>query len=146
MAAVIDTAQQGELRLTYRLIEKVPVQSLLLADRLFGVGAFLVAFLDRWVQTERDFLVRVSSTPKVRILQQYADGSVLAQVTVRHEAQRLEILVGQIRGVVHRRDGKRIEVRLWTSLLRPQSAPALELLRLYARRWEQELAFQELKV
>ena len=146
MAAIIDTVQSGELTLAYRLIEKVPVQSLLLADRLFGVGAFLVAFLDRWVQTERDFLVRVSSTPKVRILQQYADGSVLAQVTARHEGQRLEILVREIRGVVCRRDGQRLAVRLWTSLLRPQGAPALELLRLYARRWEQEIAFQELKV
>ena len=145
LAAVIGTAPQGELSLAYRLIEKVPAQSLLLADRLFGVGAFLVAFLDRWVQTERDFLVRVSSTPKVRILQRYADGSVLVQVTARHQGQRLELLVRQVHGIVHRRDGKRVEVRLWTSLLRPQAAPALELLRLYARRWEQEIAFQELK-
>lgn len=146
MAAAIDTGEHGELTLAYRLIEKVPVQSLLLADRLFGVGTFLVAFLKRWVQTERDFLVRVGSSPKVRVLRRYADGSVLAQVTARHDGQPLELLVREIRGVVHRRDGQRIEVRLWTSLLRPETAPALELLRLYARRWEQEIAFAELKV
>ena len=146
MAAVIDSGEHGELTLAYRLIGKVPVQSLLLADRLFGVGAFVVAFLDRWVRTERDFLVRVGSTPKVRVLRRYGDGSVLAQVMARHDGQRLELLVREIRGVVQGRDGRRTEVRLWTSLLQPRTAPALELLQLYARRWEQELAFAELKM
>jgi hypothetical protein len=31
------------------------------------------------------------------------------------------------------------ELRLWTSLLDPTKAPALELAQLYARRWEQEV-------
>src|SRR5271169_1857965 len=93
MAAVIDTAQQGELSLAYRLIEKVPAGSLLLADRLFGVGAFLVAFLDRWVQSQRDFLVRVSARQRVRVLQNFSDGSVLAEVTAAYQGQRLTMLV-----------------------------------------------------
>ena len=37
-------------------------------------------------------------------------------------------------------------MRLWTSLLDEKAHPALELLALYARRWEQELAYRELKV
>jgi hypothetical protein len=146
MAAVIDTAPHGELQLAYRLIAKVPVESLLLADRLFGVGAFLVAFLARWAKSERDFLVRVARRPKLRVLQRFADGSVLGEVSAPHEGERLTLLVREIRGVVYRRDGQRTEVRLWTSLLEPSIAPALELLRLYAQRWEQEIAFQELKV
>lgn len=146
IAAVIDSAVHGELTLAYRLIAKVPPQSLLLADRLFAAGSFLVAFLHRWVKTERDFLIRVSSVPKVRVLKQYADGSVLALVQARHEGEKEEILVREILGIVRRRDGKRIHVRLWTSLLSVGKFPSLELLRLYARRWEQEIAFKELKV
>lgn len=146
IAAVVDTGAKGELTLAGRLIAKVPWKSLLLADRLFASKNFLVAFLVRWVSTERDFLIRVSSTPKIRVLQRYADGSVLARVRVRHEGSQEEILVREIRGVVCRRDGQRVEVRLWTSLLAARPFQALELLRLYGLRWEQEIAFKELKV
>src|SRR3974390_3065912 len=37
-------------------------------------------------------------------------------------------------------------VRLWTSLLDWRRHPAAELLALYARRWEQEVFYKELKV
>jgi hypothetical protein len=37
------------------------------------------------------------------------------------------------------------ELRLWTSLLDPQSAPGSELIELYARRWEHELFYRQLK-
>src|SRR5215204_1909073 len=37
------------------------------------------------------------------------------------------------------------ELRLWTSLLDPLTAPALDLATLYARRWEHELYFREVK-
>ena len=44
-----------------------------------------------------------------------------------------------------RRAGQWVTVRLWTSL-GEKEAPALELLKLYARRWEQEIFFKELKL
>jgi hypothetical protein len=37
------------------------------------------------------------------------------------------------------------ELRLWTSLTDAPTAPALELAQLYARRWDDELYFRELK-
>ena len=36
-------------------------------------------------------------------------------------------------------------MRLWTSLLDPNTAPAAKLAELYARRWEHELYYRELK-
>jgi hypothetical protein len=36
-------------------------------------------------------------------------------------------------------------LRLWTSLQDPRTAPALELAQLYARRWEHELYFRDVK-
>ena len=44
------------------------------------------------------------------------------------------------------RKGHRIsELRLWTTLRDPRTAPGVELAQLYARRWEHELYFRELK-
>ena len=37
-------------------------------------------------------------------------------------------------------------LRLWTSLLEPQEAPALELAREYAQRWQHELYYREMKL
>ena len=37
------------------------------------------------------------------------------------------------------------ELRLWTTLVEVETAPALELARLYASRWEHELYFREVK-
>lgn len=146
MAAVIGTEREGEMTLARRLIGKVPEKSLLLADRLFGVGTFMVAFLKLWISTQRHFLVRVSSHLKAEVLEIYADGSALVRVFAPHQGETFEVLVRQIQGRVRGCDGRFHEVRLWTSLLSAQEFPALELLRLYACRWEQEIAFQELKV
>jgi hypothetical protein len=98
LAAVVDCGSKGELTLAGRLIAKVPPKSLLLGDRLFGSKNFLAAFLARWVCPERDFLVRVASIPKVRVLRRYADGSVLAQVQVRHEGPKTKCWFGRSAG------------------------------------------------
>ncbi|MES2569107.1 MAG: hypothetical protein V4710_03515 [Verrucomicrobiota bacterium] len=52
----------------------------------------------------------------------------------------------EIRGRVRRPGEKWVEVRFWTSLLDWKQCPANELVALYARRWEQELVYKELKV
>ena len=83
-------------------------------------------------------------------MQRLGDGSTLVEVTPsREEARVLErktILVREIRGRVCRPGGAWSEVRLWTSLLDEKAHSGLESLGLYARRWEQELAYHELKV
>ena len=54
-------------------------------------------------------------------------------------------MVREIRVRVQRTGHRPQELRLWTSLLDPGSAPARELIPLYARRWEHELYYRELK-
>jgi len=46
---------------------------------------------------------------------------------------------------LHRPGFRTQELRLWTSILDWRQAPAMELARLYAQRWEQELYFRQLK-
>jgi hypothetical protein len=147
LAVRVSRADEAELTLGYRLLEALPAQSLLLADRLYGVGKFLVAFLSRFAEGQSDFLVRVSAPLKGKLSERLADGSVVLVITGRDaDGQKREILVRQICGVVSKAGRGRRTVRLWTSLLDAAQYPAGELLALYARRWEHELTYQECKV
>jgi hypothetical protein len=53
--------------------------------------------------------------------------------------------VREIRVQVRRAGSRAHELRLWTTLLDPRTAPALELAQVYASRWEHELYFREIK-
>jgi hypothetical protein len=149
MAAAISREGESEMALALRLVGLVPAGSLLLADRLYGVGKFLVAFLRLFAQGQSDFLVRIKKGKfKSRCLQRLADGSALLELmgTDVVAGGKVQILVREIHGVVIGRNGKRTVLRLWTSLLDEKAYPGLELLELYAQRWEQELSYKELKL
>jgi len=154
LAAVIAAPDlmESEAALASQLLVRLPAGSLLLGDRLYGNGAFIARlWAGASAGSEQAFLLRVSKTPRPKLIQRLGDGSALMEVRLaREEAQLLErqtIIVREIRGRV-RGPGKKAwsEVRLWTSLRDEKAHPALELLGLYARRWEQELAYHELKV
>lgn len=153
LAAVIAApgALESEADLAAQLLHHLPAASLLLADRFYGNGAFIARLLAcALAGKEQGFLLRVSQTPRPRLVEALADGSRLVEVTLaREEALLFGVktrLVREIRGRVRRPGGAWREVRLWTSLLDAALHPALTLLGLYARRWEQELAYHELKV
>ena len=55
------------------------------------------------------------------------------------------ITVREIRSELKKRDGSVVQLRFCTNLLDPDADPALELAELYAKRWEHELYFNELK-
>ena len=92
----------------------------------------------------------MGKSPKPEVIEELSDGRTLIEVALgREEAQALgseTVRVREVRGRVRRPGGGWSEVRLWTSLLDEKAHPALELLALYARRWEQEIAYRELKV
>ena len=143
---------ESEAALASQLLACLPEDSLLLGDRLYGQGAFIARLLaGAPAGLNQAFLLRVSQSPKPKVLACLADGSALVEVRLgREEAERLErrtLLVREVRGRV-RAPGKQAwsEVRLWTSLHDAKAHPALALLDLYTRRWEQEIAYHELKV
>ena len=115
-------------------------KSLLINDRYYGVPELLV---DLPAEDERHFLVRVKKNLKRRLLEVYPDGSALVEIRSGQNTRLVREIVGQVqrggRGAFTR-------VRLWTSLLDWHRHPAAELLALYARRWEQEVFYKELKV
>lgn len=144
LAAAIAREGESELCLARRLLASLPERSLLIADRLYGVGAFLVDLVGQFGGKSCDFLVRVRGNLKPRLLKRCGDGSALVEVKVSGTKQRFT--VREVRGRVRRPRGKWVDVRFWTSLLDARAYPARELLALYARRWEQEIMYKEIKV
>lgn len=142
IAAAIGPKDESEMVLSRQLLDRLPAKSLLISDRYYGQPAVLIEFKEIDPQSEREFLVRVKSNLKRRVLDCYADGSALVEI----RSGKKTMLVREITGRVRRGRGSWTEVRLWTSLLDAKKHSASELLALYARRWEQESFYRELKV
>ena len=150
LAAAIAPAGRKEYTLARRLLAQLPAGALLLADRLYGVGAFLSELRLRWGEEKGHFLVRARANLAPGFLQALSDGSALVELSVR-EKWRVpgaagKLLVREIQGRVRKAGGAWTSVRLYTSLLDEKAHPAKVLLELYARRWEHELAYKELKL
>jgi hypothetical protein len=149
LAAAIGLEGQSEWQLALGLMAQLPPQCLLLGDRLYGCGAFIAAAQAALKPLKGHFLFRVRSRLKVRrVLHRYADGSRWVQIVAldptdyNRVAATLE--VREIYATLRRKGHRPVVVRLWTSLTCEQ-ASAVELVSLYASRWEQELYFRELK-
>jgi hypothetical protein len=144
LAAAIAKEEESELPLAKRLIGSLPAGSLLIADRLYGVGAFVSLLVAQFASVPGHFLVRVRSNLKAKPVEHYGDGSALMEIKLSGKQGKL--LLREVQGQVRRPGGKWVVVRFWTSLLDWKQYPAAELLGLYIRRWEQELMYKELKV
>lgn len=141
---------ESEVVLARALVASVLAGMLLLADRLTGGGRLLAELFHRCQQVGSQFLVRVNGRTQVKRLKRLADGSHRIAVTIwnpEHPRQILETLtLREIRVRLTRRGWRTVELRLWTSLLDPNQAPALELAHLYAQRWEHELYWRQMKL
>ena len=80
LAAVIGLAQESEWALAQRLLAQLPAGSLLLADRLYGVGAFVNELLVVGQTVGSQWLVRVRQNLKSSVRQVLSDGSALVAV------------------------------------------------------------------
>ena len=149
LAAAIGHKGQSEWELARSLLAQLPKQGLLLADRLHGCAAFAMEVLAACQRVGSHFLIRARSNIKVRTVRRFKDGSRLIRVPVRPKGKPRVIVqwleLREIRVRVQRRGFQPQALRLWTSLLDPHTAPAAELAELYARRWEHELYYRELK-
>lgn len=134
----------SEVALAEELLARLEVGMLCVADRLF----YGFELWNQAVATGAQLLWRVQSTIPLPRLQMLKDGSYLSEVRAPTSAKkaarvrRVPVRVIEFNVSV----GKRREhYRVITTLLDPRQAPALELAKLYARRWGIETAFAELK-
>jgi hypothetical protein len=149
LAAAIGRGGQSEWALALELLAHVPAQALLLADRLPGCAAFVAAAGAAGEQVGSHFLIRARTNIRGQGINRFKDGSRLVRLPLRQKGKprviRQWLEVREIRVHVQRPGHRAQELRLWTSRLAPQHAPAQELIELYARRWEHELFYRELK-
>jgi len=149
LAAAIGRAGESEWALAQRLLAQLPARALLLGDRLYGVAAFVVHARAACQRVGSHFLLRASRVTKPRVIRRLPDGTRVIQIAYRARHRPAQILawleVREIRVRVGRAGHRPRTLRLWTSLLDPATAPALDLAQLYAHRWEHELYFRELK-
>lgn len=149
LAAAIGRGGQSEWALALGLLAALPKGALLLADRLHGCAAFVGHAWEACQREGSHFLIRARTQIQVRTIQRLKDGSRHIQLPVREKGRPRTITrwldLREIRVRVARRGHRAVEVRLWTSLLDAKAAPARELAALYARRWEHELYYREIK-
>jgi hypothetical protein len=149
LAAAIGHQGQSEWELSLSLLAQLPKQVLLLADRLSGCAAFAAQALRACRRVGSQFLFRARTQIKVEVVRRFKDGSRLVRVPVRQKGKPREIVewleLREIRVQLHRKGYHPTELRLWTSLPDPKLAPASELVELYAKRWEHELFYRQLK-
>lgn len=147
VAVCIGPRQESEYVLGWDVGQKLPSDSLVLGDRLYGMPEFVGGLLARCLEVSSHFLVRVRKNLRTRVLEEFEDGSALVEVKIRtEEGTWFRFPVREIRGVVIDRSGKRLALRLWTSLLDSRKHPAGKLLALYFQRWEVETTVREMKI
>ena len=153
-AARFDTCRTTERVLLSRLISAFEPGMLVLADR--GLFSY-----DLWTQaadTGADLLWRTKNDLHVDVVDELPDGSYLAHLLPRSIKQNRRgrpnaappdpAVVRTVRmihyTIPNRRDGLE-RIRIMTTLLDHDRAPAVELAALYAQRWEFELTLDEIE-
>ncbi len=143
-AAAIGAYRDAESVMVQRLLDGLGPGMLLLADR----GFFSYSLWRTASNTGSDLLWRVSTGrngPTPTHVEDLPDGSWLAQLRSakdRHSEPMLARIIDYT--LDDGRDNPAV-YRLATTLLDPTEAPAAELARAYAQRWEIESVFDELK-
>jgi hypothetical protein len=149
VAAAIARAAESEWALALTLLPRLPGRALVLADRVYGCRAFVAPLQAACQRVGSHFLVRAQATVHACVIDRWPDGSrlITIAVTPRHRVtpDATTVTLREIRVQVGRPGHRPTTLRLWTSLTDPRTTPALDLARLYAQRWEQELYFREVK-
>jgi hypothetical protein len=145
----IGSRQESEYALGWDVAQKLPGGSLVMGDRLYGMPEFVGGMLARCLDVGSHFLVRVRKNLTMRVIEKLEDDSAIVEIKIRAPEEKsgwFRFWVREIRGVVRDRSGKRISIRLWTSLRSARKYPAKELLALYFQRWEIETTVREMKI
>lgn len=134
--------RRGELPMALSLLPEIPAGSLLVMDRAYAAWRFLIPLRERG----HHFLVRLPKHYNAKCRWALGPGDALVEakmhhaITTAHPDFPRKVLVRQLHVRI-----RGVEMRYWTSLLDPEAFPAVELVRLYAKRWEEELTIDELK-
>jgi hypothetical protein len=138
--AAVGPLRTGEHALARAVFGSVRPGMLVLADRgFFGVDLWRSA-----AATGADLLWRVRKDIVLAVVEQLPDGSYLSEIFDQRDIHHTRPGV-RVRVVEYTIAGHDDVYRLITTILDPTKAPAEELARLYAQRWEFESTLDEIK-
>ena len=137
IGAVFGSQASGEGAWARKLVPLLDETMLLLADRAFDDGPFLAAVAARQAQ----FLVRLSSLRKPRVLRHLPDGSYLTVIG----GVKVRVVTARVTVTCHDGTSYGDDYRLATTLLDHRAFPALALAALYHERWEHEVTYLALR-
>jgi hypothetical protein len=150
LAVAIAEDQESELALAFKILGSLPSKSLLIADRLFGTGSTIEEITKICKNVESSFFIRVRSNLKTKVKEIYSDGSALVEVAVRDEENpnkiKSTLLVREVRARIQQPGKEWSTMIFWTNFFDATLYPASELVPLYAKRWEHELYYKQLKI
>ncbi len=141
MALRVGLNDESEGALAADILQELTADDLLVVDRYYGAGKWAARIAA--LPSVPMFLVRVQSRFNATRIRMLEDGSWIVKVKDPDNKRWMELR--EIKAKVRRRGKKWITIRFWTNMLDAQCFPAHELVALYARRWEQEIAFREIK-
>ena len=136
---------RGEVTLARGLWNTIPDHSLTIIDRAFLSTAILLQVLSQG--HDRHFLIRLKKNTRYQVIRLLADGSALATIAVPREVRAANPQAPKtitVRLIAYQHPGGEAGI-LMTSLRDPTEYPAAELISVYHKRWELEVAFDELK-
>ena len=137
IGAVFGSQREGEAVWARKLLPLLDATMLLLADRGFDDGPFLAAVAARKAQ----FLVRLSSIRKPKMLRHLPDGSYLTVIS----GVRVRVITARVTVTCHDGTSYGDAYRLATTLLDHRAHPAQALAALYHERWEHEVTYLALR-
>ena len=138
-AQVIDDAMERETLHARDLVAGLPRESLILAD----LGYFAFAWFDDLTDAGYYWLSRLRSKVTFAPIHTFIDTGEVLDAVVWLGVYRADQAAHAVR-LVRIRSGS-IERTYLTNVLDPQLLPVAEIVHLYARRWDVELAFKLLK-
>ncbi|MEO6494895.1 MAG: IS4 family transposase [Ilumatobacteraceae bacterium] len=141
--AIVGPYTTGENTLAIELVERLQPGMLLLADR----GFCGYPLWDKAQATGADLLWRAKSNMKPRHVETLTDGTWIGELRPGGNAGR-HAVAHRVRVIDYSIDDGRSNdntYRLFTTILDPDDASAVDLAAAYAQRWEIETTFDELK-
>lgn len=142
--AVIGGWKDSERIVSDELEAHIGAGTLVLADR----GLWGLARWHRYRDRGAHLLWRIERRAARRVQDVLPDGSYLALIQANKHAKATGTVKAPpalVRVIEYRVDGQADVIRLVTSLTDHEQYPAAELATLYARRWEIEIVFDEIK-
>jgi hypothetical protein len=142
LGAVFAPYGRAEILLALRILADIPKGALVLLDRNFNAWQFLLGLRE----AGQHFLIRAKDGMTGSVLAVLGPGDRLVEMKIPRALRRR--CPSLPRTVVVREISARIKgspFRFFTSLLEPSTYRAVELVMLYAERWQEEIALDEIK-